>query len=270
MTEAVFAGLDPALVRDTLLAAAEAAAGLTLPLFRTGLAVDNKWQVGFDPVTSADREAETIIRSLISQRFPDHGIVGEEWDDKPADSPFQWIIDPIDGTRAFITGVPVWGTLIGLAVNGRAVAGLMSQPFTGEIWLGMPGESRFMHRDDNRRLATSGTTSLATAKLTTTSPDLFRPDMTDTLDQWERVRAGAMMVRYGLDSYGYCLLASGQIDLVVEAGLKTVDIVPLIPIIENAGGMVTDWTGGPAEHGGQIIAAATPELHGEALALLAP
>ena len=261
-------GLDPDTVRRTLLDAAEVAAAMTLPRFRTSLTVDNKWAEGFDPVTEADREAERAIRELIGARFPEHGIVGEEWDDKAAQSDFTWIVDPIDGTRAFITGVPVWGTLIGLMVRGRAVAGLMAQPFTGEVYLSLPGEAHLFRGSDKRELRTSPVTELRHAKLTATSPDLFLRKGRDLSREWAGISAAALTVRYGLDCYGYCLLAAGHIDLVVEAGLKDVDIAPLVPIIQNAGGVVTTWDGGPAEAGGNCIAAATKELHAAATALL--
>lgn len=266
MTDDPLLGLDPALVRATLLAAAEAAAAHTLPLFRTGLSVDNKWAEGFDPVTAADRDAETAIRALIAGRFPDHGMTGEEFAATPTAGPFTWIVDPIDGTRAFICGVPVWGTLVGLTVNGRAIAGLMAQPFTGETFLGVPGASLFLRASRTEPLRTSTVTDLAAARMTTTSPDLL--EAPGIAEPWQRIRRAVQHTRYGLDSYGYCMLAMGQIDLVVEAGLKDVDIAPLIPIIENAGGIVTTWTGGPAELGGSCVAAATPQLHAAALAML--
>lgn len=252
------AGLDPALVRQTLLDAADAAATHTMPRFRAALAVDNKLDAGFDPVTEADRQAEIIIRELIAERFPDHGIIGEEWDAKTTTGRYQWIIDPIDGTRAFITGVPVWGTLIGLMVDGRAVAGLMAQPFTGETYLALPGDATYQRHGQITGLKTSGVTDLARAKLTATSPDIFRGS--NTMPEWDAITAAALTTRYGLDCYGYCLLAAGHLDLVVEAALKDVDICPLIPIIENAGGVVSTWDGQPAEGGGNCIAAATPEL----------
>ncbi|WDR04855.1 histidinol-phosphatase [Devosia rhodophyticola] len=252
------ADLDPDLVRKTLLDAADAAASHTMPRFRTALAVDNKWAEGFDPVTEADRQAETVVRELIADRFPDHGIIGEEWDEKATQGRFQWIIDPIDGTRAYISGVPVWGTLIGLMIDGRAVAGLMAQPFTGETYLAMPGDAQYQRQGQTQPLKTSKITELAQAKLTTTTPDLFRKN--DTEAQWNALWPQVLQTRYGLDCYGYCLMAAGHIDLVVEAGLKDVDICPLIPLIENAGGIVTTWDGGRAEKGGNCVAAATPEL----------
>jgi histidinol phosphatase-like enzyme (inositol monophosphatase family) len=265
--EAELGGIAPASIRETLLAAAAIAARETLPRFRTPLAVDNKWQVGFDPVTAADREAERAIRDLIAGRFPGHGIIGEEWAPRASDHPCQWIVDPIDGTRAFIAGVPVWGTLIGLTVNGRAKAGLMAQPFTGETFLGLPGETLLLRGDRSEVLRTSAVTRLADAKLSATTPEMFTTDA--DIAAWRAVSGGARMLRYGLDCYAYCLLAAGHIDLVVEASLKNVDIAPLVPIIANAGGIVTTWDGGPPEQGGNCIAAATPELHAEAMRVLA-
>lgn len=259
-------GLELDLVSRTLLDAAEIAAEHTLPRFRSGLAVDNKLVAGFDPVTEADREAELAIRKLLDERFPDHAIIGEEWDDKEGKGRFAWIIDPIDGTRAFITGVPVWGTLVGLRVDGKAVAGLMAQPFTGEIYLSVPGEASYYRGFDKEPLRTSKVTELAGAKMTTTSPDLFERD--GLLEPWGRIRHAVLTTRYGLDCYGYALMAAGHIDLVVEAGLKDVDICPLIPLIENAGGVITTWDGGRAENGGDCVAAATPELHAAAMAVL--
>ena len=268
MNDTQLGGLDPALGRKTLLDAADVAAAMTLPRFRANVAVDNKWTEGFDPVTEAHREAERVIREMIAERIPTHGLIGEEWDDKVGDGRFAWIIDPIDGTRAFITGVPVWGTLVGLTVDGRAVAGIMAQPFTGEVYLGLPGEAHYQRGGERQQLRTSKITELAGAKLTATSPEIFRRPGRDFMAHWSAISAGALTVRYGLDCYGYCLLAAGHLDLVVEADLKAVDITPLIPIIENAGGIVTTWDGGRAEAGGNGAAAATPELHAAALAVL--
>ncbi|HEY9010167.1 MAG TPA: histidinol-phosphatase [Devosia sp.] len=268
MNDTPLGGLDTALVRKTLLDAADIAASITLPRFRQGIAVDNKWEVGFDPVTEADREAERVIRHLIGERFPEHSILGEEWEDKSGSEPYAWIIDPIDGTRAFITGVPVWGTLVGLTVEGRATAGLMAQPFTGEVYLSLPGEAHYHRGSERSTLKTSGITELGKAKLTTTSPDMFLRPGRDLSGPWNRINEAVLTTRYGLDCYGYALMAAGHIDLVVEAGLKNVDICPLIPIIENAGGVVTTWDGGPAELGGNCVAAATPELHAAAMAVL--
>jgi histidinol phosphatase-like enzyme (inositol monophosphatase family) len=257
----------PAEIEAVLHEAAAAAAEVTLKLFRSGLAVDNKLHGGFDPVTEADRGAELAIRAVIERHFPDHAIVGEEWDDKASTSEHAWIIDPIDGTRAFICGVPVWGTLIGLTSKGRAVAGMMAQPFTDETFFAVPGRAFYRRGTTELPLRTSAVTDLKRAKLTSTSPDLF--EVGDLPPLWRRLRGAVLQARYGLDCYGYCLLALGQVDLVVEPGLKQVDIAPLIPIIEAAGGVVTDFDGNSAENGGNCIAAATKELHAAALAILA-
>lgn len=257
--------LTDAAIVETLLACAGAARPVTLSRFRTQLVVDNKLAGGFDPVTEADRQAETAIRGIIAARFPDHGIIGEEWDAKATTTPYNWIIDPIDGTRAFISGVPVWGTLVGLIHEGKAVAGLMEQPYTGEYWLAVGGKLRHARNGSDLPAKASGITRLAQARTSTTSPELFSGPH---LSAWMALTPRVLQVRYGLDCYAYCLLATGHLDLVVEVGLKDVDIAPLIPIIEAAGGVVTTWDGGSAEQGGTCVAAATPELHAEAMRIL--
>ena len=259
-------GIDFAAIRATLIEAADAAARETLPRFRTALAVDNKLTGGFDPVTDGDREAERAIREVISARFPGHAIVGEELADLVGEGDFEWIVDPIDGTRAFISGVPVWGTLIGFRAAGRAVAGLMAQPFTGETYVATPGVALYRRNGEERPIHTSYVTDLGKAKLSATSPDIFEASGTE--EAWNRLRAAALQTRYGLDCYAYCLLAAGHLDLVCEAALKNVDIAPLIPIIENAGGIVTTWDGRSAENGGNCIAAANAKLHRAALEVL--
>ena len=258
--------IDSEAVRATLLAAADAAAVRTLGGFRRSIAVENKWTTGFDPVTAADKDAETVIRAVIAERFPDHGIIGEEWDPKASAGEYDWIIDPIDGTRAFISGVPVWGTLIGLMRKGRAVAGLMAQPFTGETWLGLPGESLYRRGSDTEIIHTSGLTDLSRAKISATSPDIF--EQAGTVANITRLHEATLLCRWGLDCYGYCLLAAGHIDIVAESALKNVDIAPLIPIIEGAGGKVTDWHGQPATAGGQVLASGDPHLHESLLRLI--
>jgi len=260
-------GLDVEAIAVTLLRAAAAADGMTLPRFRTNLSVDNKYSSGFDPVTEADRAAERAIRAVIERAFPDHAIIGEEQENKQTDSPFSWIIDPIDGTRSFITGVPLWGTLIGFAHDGRTVAGIMSQPFTGEIFFGLPGRSEWRRGDKHKILKASGGTRIAEARLFTTTEALF--DTPVKKAAWEAVSSDALLVRHGADCYAYCLLAAGSVDLVVEPALHPYDIAALIPIIEQAGGRVATWDGGPADDGGDIVAAATPELLEEALTRIA-
>ena len=245
----------------------DVAAVETLPRFRTGLDVTNKLEAGFDPVTEGDREAERVIRELIGQHYPDHGIIGEEMGVTNQDAEFVWIIDPIDGTRAFISGIPVWGTLIALAQSGRCIAGIMHQPFTGERFWAVSGKS-YVKRDGSHqthRLQTRATANVADAIMMTTSPRIFSADEQPIYDRFEH---SCRMARYGCDCYAYAMIASGNIDLVVESGLNTYDIAALIPIVETAGGVVTTWQGKPALDGGRILAAANPHLHAEALELL--
>ena len=238
-----------------------------LPYFRKTLAVDNKAEAGFDPVTAADRAAERVIRDMLGERHPEHAILGEEYGAREAASPYTWVIDPIDGTKAFITGMPVWGTLIGLRHDGRAIMGLMDQPFTGErVWAGPDASFSRLSVGRARRIATRECRKLEDAVLATTSPDLFGDAEREAFG---RIRARARLTRYGGDCYSYCMLAAGHIDLVVEAGLKPYDIMALIPIIERAGGRVTTWDGKRPEDGGRIVAAGDPRLHAAAMKLLA-
>ncbi|VAW15101.1 Histidinol-phosphatase [alternative form] [hydrothermal vent metagenome] len=259
--------IDETAFERTLLDATMAAAKVTLPAFRSGLSVDNKLEQGFDPVTQADKEAELVIRQTIEQAFPDHMIIGEEHATKQSDSPFSWIIDPIDGTRAFITGVPVWGTLIGIAHEEKTFAGIMTQPFTGETFLGLGGKSTYSRfGSDPKPLSTSAVEKLSEARLMTTTPALFEGKQ---LQAYLNLENQVRLARYGCDCYAYCLLAAGEIDLVVEAGLNIYDIAALIPIIKNAGGVITTFDGSPADKGGNVIAAATPELHQAAMNMMA-
>jgi myo-inositol-1(or 4)-monophosphatase len=243
----------------------DAAQAQTLPRFRAATLVDNKEAQGFDPVTQADRAAEAAIRELIMQRYPTHGIIGEEEDAIRADAEYCWIIDPIDGTRSFICGLPSWGTLIGLQHRGKPIAGVMAQPFTGERFIGNDGVSHLVQGASRTRLATRTTTRLADALMMTTTPFLF--DEGD-IGRYRAVEAACRLTRYGYDCYAYAMVAAGQIDLVVESNLKSYDIAPLIPVIEGAGGIVTTWDGASAHEGGRIIAAANAVLHAEALRLL--
>lgn len=254
--------------KSFLVQIAAAAAAETLPRFRKSGAVDNKYAVGFDPVTEADREAERAIRQVIHSAYPDHGILGEEHGSENLDHSHVWVIDPIDGTRAFISGLPVWGTLVGLTIHGKAQAGLMSQPFTGELFY-CDGEGSFYERAgevaEPVRLKTRDTTALADATLFTTTPALYKDGKRLAYD---RLEAAVRLPRYGVDCYAFAMVAAGFADIAVETGLQPYDIVALIPIIEKAGGVITRWDGGPAETGGDILAAATPELHRAALDLL--
>ena len=248
---------------DTL---ADAAREQTLPRFRTGVSVVNKLAGGFDPVTEGDRAAETAIRTLIEARFPEHGILGEEHGNVGLDREHVWVIDPIDGTRAFISGVPLWGTLIGLQSNGRATMGMMDQPFTGERYFADGKVATYRGPGGEAVLAVRDCGQLSDAVLFTTSPHIFEGE---DLVLYRSIEEKVRLFRYGCDCYAYCLLAGGHIDLVVENNLQPYDVGALIPIIEQAGGIITDWDGGRPENGGNIIAAGSRSVHAEALALLA-
>jgi histidinol phosphatase-like enzyme (inositol monophosphatase family) len=247
---------------DFLRQLAAAAAAETLPRFRAHGNVENKKTCGFDPVTEADRGAEMAIRAIIRETFPEHGIIGEEFGVENPDAENVWVIDPIDGTRAFITGLPVWGTLAGLVTGGRAVAGFMSQPFTGEFYFSDGNSSHYEGRDGASRIWTRKTRNLADATILTTTPALYAGEKRE---QYDRLERACRLARYGTDCYAFAMLASGFADVVCETGLNSYDIVALIPIIEQAGGLVTTWDGGRAENGGDVLAAATSELHEKAL-----
>jgi histidinol phosphatase-like enzyme (inositol monophosphatase family) len=246
---------------------ADAAAEVVLPHFRSALAVENKaGPAAFDPVTVADRDAETAMRALITRHHPDHGILGEEHGIARGSSDLTWVLDPIDGTRGFMCGLTTWGTLIGVRRGDRPIAGVMSQPYVGERFLGGAGRAELVTRDGRRTaLRTRSCGSLEEAVLSTTSPEAFAPE---ELPAFERVRRRVRLTRYGGDCYAYCLVAAGLIDLVVESNLKPYDIVALIPLIEAAGGIVTTWDGGPAHEGGRVIAAGDRALHAAVLPLL--
>jgi histidinol phosphatase-like enzyme (inositol monophosphatase family) len=238
-----------------------------LPFFRTAIAANDKSRGGvFDPVTEADRASEASMRQLIKRQFPAHGIVGEEYGAENENAEFCWVLDPIDGTKAFISGLPVWGTLIGLLQNGRPVLGMMNQPFTRERFWGDGGQARWRGATGERTLKTRPCASLAEATIMTTSPSLFPAD---ALRQYQAVERETRLARYGCDCYAYCVLAAGHIDAVIEAGLKPHDVVALVPIIEGAGGVITTWDGGPAAQGGAIVASGDPRLHDVILEKLA-
>ncbi|MBO9099738.1 MULTISPECIES: histidinol-phosphatase [unclassified Rhizobium] len=246
---------------------ADAAKAETLPRFRAGIDVVNKEAVGFDPVTEGDRAAELAIRALITDRFPDHGILGEEYGNVGLDREHVWVIDPIDGTRAFISGVPVWGTLIGLYRNGRAIMGLVDQPFTGERYFADGSRSSYTGPGGDRQLQVRDCGSLSKAILFTTSPHLFAGI---EMEKYREIEQQVRLFRYGTDCYAYALLAAGHVDLVVENVLKPYDVGGIIPVIEQAGGIITTWEGGRPEQGGSIIAAGSRAVHEEALRILAP
>jgi myo-inositol-1(or 4)-monophosphatase len=244
---------------------ADAASDSIMPHFRAGGSVENKGGGGFDPVTAADRAAEAAMRALIVAHYPDHGIVGEEYGPERADAEYVWILDPIDGTRSFITGLPLWGVLIGLTRRGKPVLGMMAQPFTRERF-GGDGRSAWYRGPAGRPLMkTRACPRIADAALFTTTPALFTGADRAAYDRIERA---VRMPRYGTDCYGYCMVAAGHADVVVECGLQPYDIVALIPIVEGAGGQVTDWQGNSAAAGGHVVATGDRRLHDQVLARL--
>jgi len=244
---------------------ATASGDTILPFFRTALAVENKKTAGFDPVTAADRAAENAMRALIRKHFPAHGILGEEYESENPDAEYVWVLDPIDGTKSFIAGMVAWGTLIGLCRLGEPVYGMMHQPFTRERFFGDGGAARYRGPAGNRELRVRSCDSLKDAVMFTTSPLLMNEA---DRARFKRVEDKMKLSRYGGDCYAYCMLAAGQIDLIIETELKTHDIVALIPIIKGAGGIVTTWEGGPPQAGGRIVVAGDKRVHAAALEVL--
>jgi myo-inositol-1(or 4)-monophosphatase len=244
---------------------ATASGDTILPFFRTALAVENKKTAGFDPVTAADRAAENAMRALIRKHFPAHGILGEEYESENPDAEYIWVLDPIDGTKSFIAGMVAWGTLIGLCRLGEPVYGMMHQPFTRERFFGDGGAARYRGPAGNRELRVRSCDSLKDAVMFTTSPLLMNEA---DRARFKRVEDKVKLSRYGGDCYAYCMLAAGQIDLIIETELKTHDIVALIPIINGAGGIVTTWEGGPPQAGGRIVVAGDKRVHAAALEVL--
>lgn len=237
-----------------------------LEQFRTGtVAVANKRTHRFDPVTEVDRRLEAELRQGLAELVGELPVIGEEHGitGNPAEG-LAWVIDPIDGTRAFISGQPQWGTLLGLLHDGRPVGGWMHVPVLAETYWAH-GADAGVASPTTIRFGTSGRTSLAEATVTSTHPEMFEPDL---VDAYHRLVDAARLTRFGGDCHNYGLLATGDVDAVVESQLQPYDILPLIPIITAAGGVVTDGRGGSPLDGGTIVAAATAELHREILALL--
>jgi histidinol phosphatase-like enzyme (inositol monophosphatase family) len=244
---------------------AHTAGGIAEAYFRSAFSVANKDAQGFDPVTSADHAIENVLRETIQATYPDHGIVAEESGSRAAEAEFCWYIDPIDGTRAFLMGSPLWGTLVGLTHKGKPVFGLLAQPILEELYFGSPGGSWLIAPDSRKRLQSSRCLELSRARLASTHPRFFSSSEQIAFD---RIAGACLLDRYGGDCYNYAMLAAGFVDLVVESGLKPFDIVPLVPILEQAGCIVTSWQGGSVLAGGSVVAAASAELHAAALATL--
>lgn len=245
---------------------ADAARKATLLHFRSAaLTADNKETHRFDPVTVADRLSEQHMREILARRRPQDGILGEEYGAVTGTSGLTWVLDPIDGTRGFLSGTPTWGVLISVADASGPIYGLIDQPYIGERFEGGLGRAQVTGPTGTGPLKTRAARPLSDAILFTTFPEVGTADEGAA---FRRVASQAKLVRYGMDCYAYALIAAGQIDLVIEAGLQAYDVQAPIAVIEAAGGIVTDWQGRPCHNGGQVLAAANAEIHAEALRLL--
>ena len=236
------------------------------PFFRSALGIENKSRTGgFDPVTAADRAAEAAMRTLIKRTFPEHGIIGEEFGTEHSDAEYVWVLDPIDGTKSFICGMPVWGTLIALTRRGEPIYGMMHQPFTREHFSGDGRGARYRGPAGDRALRVRACASVQHAVMCTTSPLLMNPA---DRERFQGVEQAVQLSRYGGDCYAYCVLAAGHIDLLIETELKPHDVLPLIPIIEGAGGIITTWENDRPHKGGRVVAAGDKRVHARAMKLL--
>lgn len=261
--------IDPNLAAELINVAdalADAARVATLLHFRAdGLSADNKETDRFDPVTVADRLSETRMREILALRRPNDGIIGEEFGIKSGTSGLTWMLDPIDGTRSYLSGTPTWGVLIAVSDETGPIYGIIDQPYIGERFSGGLGVAEVNGPMGRRALKTRGPRLLSEAILFTTFPEVGTHD--DGV-AFNRVKAQARLTRYGCDCYAYALIAAGQIDLVIEAGLLAYDVHGPIAVIEAAGGIVSDWNGNPCHNGGRVLAAANRQVHAEAMALL--
>ena len=249
---------------------AAVAGDVILPLFRADHGLEDKGATKdgrFDPVTRADKWAEAAIRKAVSARFPDHGFIGEEYGEDRPDAEFVWVLDPVDGTRAFIAGLPLWTTLIGLRHQGRPVVGAIGQSYLGEVFVGSARGSRLIRNGVQTPLCIRGCNALGEALIATTDHNIFTGAK---MQAWNDVRQAARLARYGCDAYAYAMVAMGTLDLVVETNLKAWDIEAAIPLIKGAGGFITDWRGEPiGQSGGQMVIAGDRRVLDEALAMLA-
>ncbi len=247
---------------------ADAARDVILPYFRnTGLITDNKLSGGYDPVTEADRAAEAAMRDVLRDMRPDDSILGEEFGAQEGTSGLTWVLDPIDGTRGFVSGTPTWGVLIAVGDASGPRIGIIDQPYIQERFIGGPAGAWLDGPRGTSPLQARGFRPLENAVLFTTFPEVGSPQERAGFDA---VAREVQLVRYGMDCYAYALLAAGQVDLVIEAGLNAYDIQAPIAVIQAAGGIVTNWAGQPVHEGGRVLAAANPEIHAQALRLLEP
>lgn len=269
MTTTTSRATMPASLRSQLIEVAnrmaDAARGPTLQHFRTALAADSKETARFDPVTEADRASERAMRDILAELRPDDAILGEEYGAAPGTTGLTWVLDPIDGTRGYLIGGPTWGVLVSVADSEGPLLGVIDQPYIGERFIGGLGLAEVRGPLGRAALAARGPRPLSEALVMTTFPEI---GTADEAAAFRRVADRARLVRYGMDCYAYALIAAGQVDLVIEAGLQAYDVQAPIAVIEAAGGIVTNWEGGPAHDGGRILAAANSRIHAEALALL--
>lgn len=246
---------------------ADAARAAILPFFRAAHGVNNKGGEHFDPVTDADEAAERAMRALIGSTFPSHGILGEEFGEQQSEDGYQWVLDPIDGTRAFMAGLTSWGVLIALNYRGAPIVGVMDQPYLDERYRGWNAAANVTARGATRALKTRPCKVLGEAILSTTDQNLFAGEEATA---FLRVRERAKLTRYGYDCYAYAMVAAGHMDCVIESGLKPFDIQALMPILRGAGGGVCAWDGGDAAQGGRVLAWGDASVRDQALSLLSP
>lgn len=262
--------LSPALAAELIAVAhalADAARAPTLAHFRTAIAADDKAAAGarYDPVTIADRDSEAAMRAILAVRRPQDAILGEEFGATPGSSGLTWVLDPIDGTRGYMSGTPTWGVLIGLSDAAGPIFGIIDQPYIRERFEGGLGRAQVTGPSGIRALAARPARRIDQAILLSTFPEIGTEAERRA---FQAVARRVRLTRYGTDCYGYALVAAGQVDLVIEAGLHPYDLHGPIAVVQAAGGVVTDWQGGPAHDGGQVLAAANPQVHAAALALL--
>lgn len=248
------------------IALAKASAKDILPYFRQNTHVEVKDGPVWDPVTEGDKAGERVIRRMIEERYPDHGIHGEEYGAKEGRSGFTWILDPVDGTRSFVCGMPTWATLIGLTYEGKPVVGLMNQPVVGDMFYGNPDGAWHDYRGTTQAMMTRQSIALPRATMGTTAPELYRTEADQRA--FQRLKAKAQLTRYGGDAYFFCVMAAGHLDIALDANLQAYDIAPLLPIVSGAGGVYAEWRGGDAAKGGHVITAGSRSLLDEALAVL--
>lgn len=249
-------------------ALARASEAAILPYFRRNTPIDVKPHIAWDPVTEGDRAGERIIRKMIEERFPDHGINGEEYGIKEGKSGFTWVLDPVDGTRSFVCGLPTWATLIGLTYEGKPVVGVMNQPFVGDLFYGNAHGAWNDYRGTIEPIHARQEIPVNNAAAGTTAPELYRSD--EDQQAFQNLQRAVKLMRFGGDAYFFALVASGHMDLALDSGLQSYDIAALIPIIEGAGGAVGSWSGDNPTEGGNIICAGSKALLQEAIGVMTP